>query len=141
MSPWADMTLRGETIATHDAYDYLSAEVLRFFAGLYLSEHDPSDPLVSPVNADLRGLPPLLIQAGGAEMFLDDIVRLRKNAGEAGVDVTFEIWEGMMHAFQGFTLFLPEARDAFESIDEWVKKLTRESPKLRSGKGELHEPT
>lgn len=128
MSPWPDLTLQGETISSHDAYDYLNADVLRFFAGLYLEGHDPLDPLVSPRYADLSGLPPLLIQAGGSEMFLADIIALRDRAKADGVEVTFEVWDGMVHAFQGFTLFLPEARRAFKSVARWVRELMERTP-------------
>ena len=122
MSPWTDLACPGATIEAHSAYDYLNAKVLRFFADLYLDGHDPQDERASPVHADLTGLPPMLIQAGGAEMFLADIIRLKDKARKAGVDVTFQPWEGMVHAFQGFTLFLPEARDAFKAIGEFVRE-------------------
>lgn len=120
MSPWTDLNCPGATIEAHSAYDYLNAKVLKFFADLYLDGHDPMDERASPVHAELSGLPPLLIQAGSAEMFLTDIVRLRDRAAAAGVDVTYQPWEGMVHAFQGFTLFLPEARAAFKAIGEFV---------------------
>lgn len=123
MSPWADLELQGATISSNEQYDYLSADVLRLFADLYLAGEDPRDQRASPVNADLAGLPRLLIQAGGSEMFLADIIRLKHKAEADGVDVTFQSWEGMVHAFQGFTLFLPEAREAIAAIGDFVRSV------------------
>jgi acetyl esterase/lipase len=135
MSPWADLECRGATMESNAPYDYLSAGVVRSFAGFYLAGHDPHDRRVSPVHADLTGLPRTLIQAGGAEVFLADIVRLKEKAESDGVDVTFQCWDGMVHAFQGFTLFLPEARAAMAAIGDFVRTVGAEDATARLGGG------
>jgi acetyl esterase/lipase len=71
-------------------------------AAAYLKGADPRTPLASPIHADLRGLPPMLIQVGSAETLLDDAVRLARVAGTADVRVTLEIWPDMIHAFPLF---------------------------------------
>jgi acetyl esterase/lipase len=81
-------------------------------------------PLASPLHAELKGLPPLLIQVGQAETLLDDATRLAERARMAGADVTYEPWPDMIHVCQGFGSFLPEARQAIERIGEFIRKRT-----------------
>ena len=93
-------------------------------AAAYLGNRSRTIPLASPYYADLRGLPPLLMQVGGAEVLLDDSIRTAERAKEAGVDVTFKIWEGMPHVWQVFANFLPEAQQALEECGEFIRKHT-----------------
>jgi acetyl esterase/lipase len=86
----------------------------------YRGDADPRHPLVSPIYADLRGLPPLLIQVGSKEGFLDDCTALAKKAQEAGVTVTLEVWPDMWHYWHMMVPFLPEARRAIQSIADFV---------------------
>jgi acetyl esterase/lipase len=82
---------------------------------------DVRDPLVSPIHADLRGLPPLLLQVGQIDLTRDDAVGLAEIAGRAGVDVTLEIHPGMIHGFQGLaSAGIPEAVAAIERVGNWV---------------------
>jgi acetyl esterase/lipase len=103
ISPWSDLTMSGATMETKSAVDpmiqrpYLE-ELARAFAG----RASMRDPLVSPLFADLAGLPPLLIQVGSDETLLDDAVRLAGRAGAARVAVTLEVWPEMIHAFPMF---------------------------------------
>ena len=124
MSPWVDLSCGGSTIVTHSTTDYLGADFMRSYAEIYLGQESASNHFASPIYADLHGLSPFLIQAGGAEMLLDDIMAFRDRAEAAGLDVTCQVWRGMVHAFQGFTLFLPEAREAIEALGAWVRRLT-----------------
>ena len=121
LSPWVDLTLTAPSI---DARAELDPQVGRDFlqdsARHYLAGHDPRDPLASPVFADLSGLPPLLIHVGGDEALLDDAHRLEQAAGAAGVDVTLECWEGMLHVWHCFGPRLPEAGAALTAIAAWV---------------------
>ena len=93
-------------------------------AAAYLGNRSRTIPLASPSSADPRGLPPLLMQVGGAEVLLDDSIRTAERAKEAGVDVTFKIWEGMPHVWQVFANFLPEAQQALEECGEFIRKHT-----------------
>jgi monoterpene epsilon-lactone hydrolase len=123
MSPWADLAVQGESMVTRAKSDPLiSRESSLLHAGLYVAQHDPSLPLISPVYAHLRGLPPLLIQVGDCEVLLSDSVRLAEQARQAGVDTTLEVWDGMWHVFQGYAPFLPEAQQAIDRIGGFIRK-------------------
>jgi acetyl esterase/lipase len=103
ISPWADLAQTGATMHSKAAVDPLIQKAyLDELAAAYLRGVESSDPLASPVHADLTRLPPLLISVGSAETLLDDSVSLARVAGAADVPVTLEIWPEMIHAF---TLF------------------------------------
>lgn len=127
LSPWTDMECTGESLKTRAEFDpWMKPEVLRPTAALYIRDLDPRHPLVSPIYANLQGLPPMLVHVGQDEILLDDSTRLVERARAAGVDVTFKIWEGMWHVFHGWAAYVPEARQAIEEIGEYVvKKLGR----------------
>lgn len=121
ISPWVDLAMTGESIVSKAALDpLLTRESLRQFADWYLGGQDARNPLVSPLHADLRGLPPLLIQVGTSEILLDDAVRLTDRARAAGVKVTLTQYEDMPHVWHVFASFLPEAREADREIGEFV---------------------
>jgi epsilon-lactone hydrolase len=111
MSPWADLTLSGDSINAKAAVDpVLSPEGLRRRAVDYVADGDRTADLVSPMFADLTGLPPLLIQAGSHEILLDDATRLASRAAAADVAVTLEVTPGVPHVFQGFAAMLNEGK-------------------------------
>ncbi|GJE62769.1 Monoterpene epsilon-lactone hydrolase [Methylobacterium trifolii] len=113
-SPWVDLALTGPSMESKAAVDpLLSRAYLSELAGLYLNGADARGPLVSPINADLTGLPPTLIQVGSAETLLDDSVRLAAVAGIADVAVDLEIWPHMIHAWH---LFYQEVADGQLSL-------------------------
>jgi len=121
MSPWTDMEGTGESMKTRAEFDpWLKPEELPAMAALYIRDLDPRHPLVSPIYADLQGLPPMLVHVGHDEILLDDSVRLVERARAAGVDVTFKIWENMWHVFQGFAEKVPEGRQAIKEIGDYV---------------------
>ena len=93
ISPWVDLAVAGPSMETNASNDpIVSRPMLLGWAKLYLGDHDPRTPLASPLYADLRGLPPLLIQVGSAEVLLDDATRLAERASAAGVNATLEVW-------------------------------------------------
>ena len=93
----------------------------------YYGDHDPRDPLISPVFANLRGLPPLLIYASQDEILRPEAVRYTECAKSAGVEATLKIWEGMIHAFPLFAGFVPEGKTAIHEIGAFFcSHLTRE---------------
>lgn len=126
-SPWTDLQQTGATMQTKAAVDPLIQKAyLDELAAAYLHGEDATNPLASPIHADLRGLPPLLIHSGSAETMLDDSGRLAIAAGGAGVRVTFEIWPDMIHAF---TLFYPQlaaGRAALAQVGRFVRAMTGE---------------
>jgi acetyl esterase/lipase len=97
-------------------------EALVPLARAYVPDGDFRKPLAAPLYADLRGLPPLLIQVGTAEVLLDDAVRLAERAGKAGVDVTLEPWDHMIHVWHLFAGQLPEGRAAIQRIGEFLRE-------------------
>jgi monoterpene epsilon-lactone hydrolase len=124
LSPWADLTCSGESITTRATADIKCTRAgLLEMAGSYMNGADPSQPLASPVFADLTGLPPLLCVAGGDEMLLDDSIRLVRNAGTAGIDATLFIAAGMQHVFAIWAGAFPEADAAIALIGNWVRRL------------------
>ena len=115
MSPYADLTLAGTTMETKRAADpLLSRENLQARVGDYAAGHDPAAGLISPVFADLSGLPPLIIQAGTHEVLLDDAVRLARQAATADVAVTLDITPRVPHVFQAYYPILDEAGAALD---------------------------
>ncbi|MEU9396175.1 alpha/beta hydrolase [Streptomyces sp. NPDC048324] len=114
-SPWADLTLAGESIRSKEGADPIfTGADLRAYADLYVRAGDRAHPLASPVFADLTGLPPLLVQVGANEVLLDDAVRLADRAGADDVEVTLEIGPGLPHVFQHHYGRLDEADAALE---------------------------
>jgi acetyl esterase/lipase len=90
-------------------------------ADAYLGTRRRDEPLASPHFADLRGMPPTLIQAGGREVLFDDAARLAEKMRRDGFAVEFEAWPGMFHVWHAFAGELPEADDAIERIGEFVR--------------------
>jgi monoterpene epsilon-lactone hydrolase len=119
LSPWVDLAGTGESMRSNLAYDYLSGDTVAA-ARLYAKDVELSHPLVSPVYADLSGLPPLLVQSGDAELLFSENQRLVERARDAGVEVMHEIEPGMVHVFQGFAAFSPQGMAAIASIGRFV---------------------
>lgn len=120
ISPWADLALTGSSIWDKaDVDPILSRRDLDRYAEYYAGPVERTESLISPLYADLHGLPPLLIQVGSEEVLLDDATRCAAKARAAGVEVTLETWEGMFHVFH-LLPFLPETKRALASIAGFV---------------------
>ena len=133
-SPWTDLAGTGETLVTNDRTDVMfHGEKIRDGAVHYLGETPATDPLASPLYADLTGLPPLFVQASGAEVLLADSTRLVDKARAAGVAVEFEIWPKLPHVWQIFAPFLPEARAALGKAANFIQRVTAAASGLQSG--------
>lgn len=123
ISPWVDLAGEGESMTTKEAVDpMVTRGPLLALAKHYLGGADPKAPLASPLWADLRGLPPLLIHVGTNETLLDDSTRLAERARKAGVDVELEAWPEMIHVWHAFAAMLPEGREAIERIGAYLAK-------------------
>jgi acetyl esterase/lipase len=121
MSPWVDMDQSAESYSTRGDLDpMVSAVGLKQMAEWYLAGRDHTTPLASPLHADLRGLPPLLVQVGDHEVLLDDSVRLVERANAAGVDATCEIGDECFHVYQAFPV--PEADEAITRLAAFVRR-------------------
>ena len=122
LSPWADLTQSGRSYQTKAALDpALTREALATRADDYLADADPRSRLASPLFADLRGLPPLLIQAGTHEILLDDAVRLAAKAADDDVAVTLQTFPGAPHVFQGFSAVLAEGARALVEVGTFIR--------------------
>lgn len=121
ISPWADLEGTGASIQTRAATDPMvdQASLLRM-GRLYAADHDPKKPLLSPIHADYRGLPPMLIHVGDAEILLDDSTRVAERARAAGVKVELEAWPEMFHVWHVFAKILPEGQQAIDRIGQYV---------------------
>jgi acetyl esterase/lipase len=122
LSPWVDMTSDTESFRTNARYDYINARSLDRFAGYYLGVRgDRSNPLASPVRADLSGLPPLLVHLGGAEALLDQGLQLTRNARDAGVSVELDVWPDMIHAWHVLANVIPEGQQAIDRVARFAR--------------------
>ena len=122
MSPYADLTLSGDSIADREAVDRtLTPEGLRLRILDYVAGADASHPLISPVFADLTGLPPLLIQVGSNEILLSDALRLAERAATDDVTVTLDVTDGVGHVFQAFAAMLDEADAALVRASAFLR--------------------
>ncbi|MFD3585977.1 alpha/beta hydrolase [Streptomyces sp. NPDC058683] len=121
-SPWADLTVSGAGATGKAALDpALTPQALRTRARDYLGTTPGTEPLVSPVFADLTGLPPLLVQVGSHEILLDDAVRLAARAAADDVRVDLQVWPQVPHVFQSFAVMLDEADEALESAAAFTR--------------------
>jgi epsilon-lactone hydrolase len=122
ISPWVDLTCSSASYTTKAGTDpIVTRDGVTAMAQAYAGTGDFKGPLVSPLFADLRGLPPLLVQVGSEEVLLDDAVGLSARARAAGVDVTLEEWPAMIHVWHWFLPMLDEAERAIATIGGFVR--------------------
>ena len=125
ISVWTDMEATGESFTYNAEVDpQLTRDGILAIAKIYMSGKNPKAPLASPINADLSGLPPLLLQVGSIETLLDDTNELANRARAAGVDVEVDVWDGMPHVWHMYSDILPEARQAIQRVGEFALKHT-----------------
>ena len=126
LSPATDLTTSEETWKKNAKKELvLNPYMVKQIRPMYLRDHDPRDPLASPIYADLHGLPPLLIQVGSDEALLPDCQAFAERAKAAGVDVTLEVWPRMQHVWQFAASFVPEGREAIERIGEFIQAVSK----------------
>ncbi|MCP4603530.1 MAG: alpha/beta hydrolase [Proteobacteria bacterium] len=124
ISPWTDLSLSGNSMKTKAFKDpMLSKWMAKKWARLYVGDMDPETPTISPIFADLRGLPPMLIQVGTSEILLDDSRRLADKARQDGVSVELEEWEKMFHVWHMFVHLMPESQKAVKRMGEYFNTL------------------
>ncbi len=125
ISPWVDLSNSAESFITKAETDPIcTADMLNGMAQGYLQGQDAKTPLASPLYAELQGLPPVLIQVGTEEVLLDDSIHLERRLKEAGVKVTLEVCDEMIHVWQFFHPMLKEGREAINRIGEFFKTQT-----------------
>ncbi|MEO3473539.1 alpha/beta hydrolase [Roseomonas sp. CAU 1739] len=121
-SPWVDMAMTGASMDSKDAVDPLiHRSYLEELAAAYCGDAAADHPLVSPLHADLAGLPPVLVQVGSAETLLDDAVRIAGRLGAADVPVRLEVWPQMIHAWMLWAARLEDGRRALASVGAFLR--------------------
>ena len=112
----------GESYKTRQQVDPSNTmEAIKQCANDYFGSGIKSPAVLSPLNEDLSGLPPLFIQVGDDEVILSDSTRLYERAKNAGVNAYLEVWENMWHIFRFMAYMLPEGQEAIQHIGEFVK--------------------
>ncbi len=124
LSPWLDLSASGESMQTRKEHDpWFEATDIPIVARYYCNEDEVTNPLVSPVYADMSGMPPVYIQVGDDEILLSDATRLAENIRAAGGHVDIEVWQEMWHVFQAFLLVMPESRDAVAKMGAQMRRV------------------
>jgi len=122
ISPWTDMTASSASYAERAAVDPLvTMEGLERWRQCYIGDGDRRAPLASPAHADLKGLPPLLIQVGGDEVLLDDSRLLADKARAVGIDTVLEVWPQMIHVWHWYFPMLDEGERANAAIASFMR--------------------
>jgi monoterpene epsilon-lactone hydrolase len=124
LSPWTDMTGRYESMRTMVDEDIiLSPELIAYWGGLYAGDHPLDDPRLSPALGDLDGLPPIHLQVGTREILLDDARQFADKANRAGVEVTLDVRDDMIHIWPILGAgIVPEAQEAIDRIVAFVRR-------------------
>jgi epsilon-lactone hydrolase len=122
LSPVTDPDGGGDSLERNSRFDFLEAYAVRRTAAWLKRDGGANHPLISPLRADSRGLPPIYIQAGGAEVLIDMIQAFVDRARAQGVDVEFDVWPTMTHIFPAYGNRLPEAEEALARIGRFVQK-------------------
>lgn len=123
-SPWVDLRCTAPSFTSNADADILDLASLRSEAAGYAAGRDPGDPALSPLEANLTGLPPLYLQAGGAELFRDDVDALASRARAAGVQVALDVWDDQVHDFQTFGALSRHSLEAIARAGEAVEVFT-----------------
>jgi monoterpene epsilon-lactone hydrolase len=121
ISPWVDLSCSGASFQANARFDFVGETHCRLAAVSYLGKVDARRPDMSPLFADLRGLPPLLIQAGGAEVLVDQIRAFAARAREAGVDTTLSVYEDMVHVWHLMRDVTPHGQRAIDEAGAFAQ--------------------
>jgi acetyl esterase/lipase len=122
ISPWTDLSCQGETYKTKNKVSPAPLNSWHVFAKHYAGETPLNNPYISPLFGDLKGLPPLLINAGMDDELFDDGHAFAEKAKAAGVDITFRAGEKMVHCYPLLAPMFPEATEAMEEIVQFIRK-------------------
>jgi acetyl esterase/lipase len=122
LAPWTDLANSGASMRANEATDWIDRRMAERWSRDYRRAANAADPLVSPLCADLRGLPPLYLQAGGGEILLDMIRAFAERASRQGARVQLEVWPNMPHDFQAFGDLQAESQAALRRIAEVIEK-------------------
>jgi len=125
LCPWVDLECSSESYDTLAAADpILDKTELLEAAKMYCQKENPRNPFISPLYAELKGLPPMFIQLGTYDLLFDEGKKLAAKAEEAGVKVELDVWDQMIHGWQLFGNRLPEAIKAIQRAGDFIRKRT-----------------
>lgn len=133
--PWVDPLCDGGSMIQNEPYDFGDRELLVGWIKSHATDTQIGLPALSPIAADLRGLPPLLIQAGGAEILLDQITSFAESARASGVDVQYTIYPEMFHDFPTIASLVPQGREACEEMIAFLERRFTPVPRAAVGSG------
>lgn len=126
LSPWTDLVGTVESRTSRNGADPIfTGEVINALGRVYPGTEDAHNPLISPINADLRGFPPLLIDVGSDEVLLDDSLQVAEHARAANVPVELTVWDDMTHVFQQYSYVLPEGQQSLENMGKFIRRQTK----------------
>jgi monoterpene epsilon-lactone hydrolase len=123
LCPWTDMDSSSKSLKENEPYDWIERRMVIQWSQWFCQGADLHNPLISPAHADLRGLPPIYIQAGDAELLIDMIRAFARTAQEQGVAVTLEVWKQMNHDFQAYGTMLQQSKEALQRIGEMIQQV------------------
>jgi len=127
LSPWTDLKVTGKSTYENKHKDAMLEHFdISSWARMYYRDYEPTHPLISPLYADLAGLPPLLIQVSEDEILRDDAIRFAWKANEAGVQVEMQKWKGLVHVWQLFWQYVPESKDAITQMATYIRNKIEE---------------
>ena len=133
ISPPTDLTGGSPSLVSRARLDpMVRLESVGPLCTAYVGAARPDDPLVSPLAADLRGLPPLLIHVGTHEILFDDSMRFTRKAAAAGVDVRLEIGEELWHVWHAAAPYVPESMRAIQHVGEFLRRQVPDAPRVRT---------
>jgi monoterpene epsilon-lactone hydrolase len=122
IAPWTDVGNSGNSLKENEPFDWVEKRMTLQWAEWLCKNADPDNPLISPINADLRGLPPIYIQAGDAEILYDMIQSFYDKAQAQGVNIRLDVWQYMNHDFQAFGDLMPESKEALMRIGHVIEE-------------------
>jgi epsilon-lactone hydrolase len=128
ISPWTDIGNSGESMDDNQLYDWPQKRMPERWAEWLCNGCNPKNPLLSPIHADLHGLPHIFIQAGETEILFDMIRQFTDNAKRQGADVVLEVWENMNHDFHAYGDDMPQSRAALSNIGRVVRHVVLGQP-------------
>ncbi len=140
LCPWVDLSCALQTRQADETGSDAAREEARRAAALYLAGHPADDPIVSPLTADLTGLPPMLVQAATGDHVLQEVHELTDHARRLGVDARLELYPVDTHGFHIFWSFLPEAADALRQAGRFACDIRAADSTTRALSGTDVEP-
>ncbi len=133
LSPWVNLGTDNESYDALERVDpMLSRAAIDYFSSHYLAGNPASDPAASPLFADLKGLPPVLIQIGDSECFLGDAVKMHHALVTAGVHSELSVWKQMFHVWHAYWPMLRQGREAIDEIADFVARHVPANPHNKS---------